>query len=102
MSRAVFDSARQMLKTEEIPDESSLQWLNHGPYLLKGLDEAVEICEVREANQASEGRPEDSEKARRQVRADEELVLGWRPAVGQIVPNTRWVLDKECRPRRLW
>jgi eukaryotic-like serine/threonine-protein kinase len=28
-------------------------------------------------------------------RADEEQILGWRPAVGQVIPNTRWVLEKK-------
>jgi serine/threonine protein kinase/class 3 adenylate cyclase/WD40 repeat protein len=95
MSRGVFDSARQVLKGEDIEGVGQLEWLNHGPYLLKGLDEPVEICEVREVSQDVQGPPTSSEKAQRQVRADEDQVLGWRPAVGQVVPNTRWVLEKK-------
>jgi WD40 repeat protein/class 3 adenylate cyclase/tRNA A-37 threonylcarbamoyl transferase component Bud32 len=95
MTRAVFDSARQALKGEDIHEVGPLEWLNHGPYLLKGLDEPVEICEVREAGQEPSGPPMNSEKAQRQVRADEEPVLGWRPAVGQTIPNTRWALEKK-------
>jgi WD40 repeat protein/class 3 adenylate cyclase len=96
MSRGVFDSARQVLKGEDIEGVGTLEWLNHGPYVLKGLDEPVEICEVREAGQGkAPGPPTSSEKAQLQVRADEEPVLGWRPAVGQSVPNTRWVLEKK-------
>ena len=54
------------------------------------------MCEVREAGQEDAPRPPtSSEKAQRQVRADEEPVLGWRPAVGQVVPNTQWVLEKK-------
>jgi WD40 repeat protein/class 3 adenylate cyclase len=95
MTRAVFDSARQVLKGEDLSGVGQLEWLNHGLYLLQGLDDAVEICEVRRPGQAGGGAPVNSEKAQRQVRADEETVLGWRPAVGQPLPNTRWVLEKK-------
>jgi serine/threonine-protein kinase len=94
MTRAVFDSARQVLKGEDIPGVGPLEWLNHGPYLLKGLDEPLEICEVREKGTAASP-PTSSEKAARQVRTDDEPVLGWRPALGQAVPNTRWVLQRK-------
>jgi serine/threonine-protein kinase len=63
--------------------------------LLKGLDETVEICEVREQGRESGGPPTSSEKAQQQVRPDEEPVLGWRPALGQAIPNTRWVLERK-------
>jgi serine/threonine-protein kinase len=95
MTRAVFDSARQVLKGEDIPALGPLEWLNHGPYLLKGLDEPVEICEVREAGQEKPDAPTSSDKAQRQVRSDEEPVLGWRPAIGQPVPNTKWILQQK-------
>jgi WD40 repeat protein/class 3 adenylate cyclase/tRNA A-37 threonylcarbamoyl transferase component Bud32 len=95
MTRAVFDSARQVLKGEDIEGVGQLAWLNHGAYLLKGLNEPVEICEVHEAGDGSGGPPTGSEKAQRQVRADEEPVLGWRPAVGQVIPNTRWFLERK-------
>jgi WD40 repeat protein len=93
--RTVFDSARQVLKGEDIEEVRRLEWLSHGPYLLKGLADPVEICEVREAGQQDGGPPTSSEKAQRQVRADEESVLGWRPAVGDLVPSTRWILDSK-------
>jgi eukaryotic-like serine/threonine-protein kinase len=67
--------------------------VSHGPYLLKGIEEPVEVCEVGEAGARALEPPKTSEKAQRQVRADEEPVLGWRPAVGQAVPNTQWVLE---------
>jgi hypothetical protein len=74
----------------------ALSWLNHGPYLMKGVEEPMEICEVGEVGQASVlARPPDSEKARRHISPESEPVLGWRPAVGQVVPNTGWVLERE-------
>ncbi len=95
VSREVFDSARKVLKGEDLPDVGPLEWLNHGPYLLKGIEEAVEICEVRETGRVPLSPPTSSEKAQRQVRADEEPVLGWRPAIGQLVPNTKWILESK-------
>jgi WD40 repeat protein/class 3 adenylate cyclase len=96
LTRGVFDSARQVLKGEDIQGIGPLEWLNHGPYSLKGIEEPVEVCEVRETGQEkAPGPPTSSEKAQRQVRADEEPVLGWRPAIGQLVPNTQWVIEQK-------
>ncbi len=39
--------------------------------------------------------PSNTEVGQRKVTADEEPVLGWRPAVGQRVPNTPWRLEKK-------
>jgi class 3 adenylate cyclase len=48
LTRAVFDSARQALKGEELGSLTELRWLEHGPYRLKGIEELVDICEVGE------------------------------------------------------
>jgi tetratricopeptide (TPR) repeat protein/class 3 adenylate cyclase/tRNA A-37 threonylcarbamoyl transferase component Bud32 len=95
LTRFVFDNARQLLKGEEIASVGALSWLNHGPYLMKGVEEPMEICEVGELGSALLARPLDSEKARRHISVDTEPVLGWRPAVGQAVPNTGWVLERK-------
>jgi WD40 repeat protein/serine/threonine protein kinase/class 3 adenylate cyclase len=95
LTRGVFDSARQVLKGEDLPGVGPLSWVSHGPYVLKGIEEPVEVCEVGEVEQSSLTAPKTSDKAQRQVRADEEPVLGWRPAVGQEVPNTKWVLEEK-------
>src|SRR5260370_19752250 len=95
MTGSVFGRARMVLKGEDIQGVRELEWLNHGPYLLKGLDEAVEICEVRELGPEAPGPPSSSEKAQRQVSAGQEPVLGWRPAVGQVVPNSKWLLEQK-------
>jgi WD40 repeat protein/class 3 adenylate cyclase/tRNA A-37 threonylcarbamoyl transferase component Bud32 len=87
MSRFAFDAARPMLRGDEF---GALQWLNHGPYLLKGIEEPIEICEVRAAG-SSASPPTSNEKATR-VSTDGNLVLGWRPALEQLVPTTRWKL----------
>lgn len=93
MTRAVFDNARQVLKGEQTEGLGPLSWLNHGLYQLKGVEEPVEICEVGETGVALLSAPADSDKARRFELTEGEPVLGWRPALGQPVPNTNWVLE---------
>ena len=95
LTRGVFDSARQVLKGEDIPGVGPLNWVSHGPYLLKGIEEPVEVCEVGEVGQRSFELPKTSEKARRVEAVEGEAVLGWRPAVGQEVPNTPWMLEQK-------
>jgi len=95
LSRAVFDNARQSLKGEEIEGVGSLVWLNHGLFALKGVEAPLEVCEVRTAEAGLLSAPTTSEKARRVEAAEGEAVLGWRPALGQAVPQTRWVLEQK-------
>jgi WD40 repeat protein/tRNA A-37 threonylcarbamoyl transferase component Bud32/Tfp pilus assembly protein PilF len=95
MTRSVFDHARQVLKGHDVPGVGPLAWMNHGPYGLKGVEDPVEVCEVGELDLAVLRPPPDSEKVHRHVSAESEPVLGWRPAVGQLVPNTRWTLERQ-------
>jgi serine/threonine protein kinase/class 3 adenylate cyclase/tetratricopeptide (TPR) repeat protein len=95
MTRFAFDSARQVLRGQDLPGVGQLRWLNHGPYLFKGLEDPVEVCEVRDGTDGPVTPPTGSDKARRHSLADVEPVLGWRPAVDQIVPGTKWVLEKK-------
>jgi hypothetical protein len=62
---------------------------------MKGVEEPLEICEVGEEGRARLRQPPDSEKAHRFISADSEPVLGWRPAIDQVVPGTGWVLEKK-------
>lgn len=89
VSRSVFDSARQVLRGQDIPGVGTLSWLSHGSYEMAGIDDAVEVCEVGEVGQAPLSPPVDSTKVRRHVSATEEPVLGWRPAIGSEVPGTQ-------------
>lgn len=95
MTRPVFDNARQSLKGEELEGAGPLSWFNHGRYELKGVEEPVEICEVRAGDSPMLSPPKVTEKARRVESPGEEAVLGWRPAVRQVVPNTQWVLEQK-------
>jgi class 3 adenylate cyclase/tetratricopeptide (TPR) repeat protein/tRNA A-37 threonylcarbamoyl transferase component Bud32 len=93
MTRFPFDAARQALRGEELQELETLSWLSHGSYLMHGIEEPLEICEVGEAGKAKLEQPLDSKKAHRFLSADVEPVLGWRPAVDQAVPGTGWVLE---------
>ncbi|MBI2948665.1 MAG: protein kinase [Verrucomicrobia bacterium] len=95
LTRFAFDTARSVLKGEALEGLGPLCWMNHGPYRLKGVEESLEICEVGEAGKGRLAAPPDTEKAHRQISADDEPVLGWRPALEQVVPNTKWVLEKK-------
>jgi dienelactone hydrolase len=94
MSLPVFNAARQRLEQGELPREVS--WLAHGPYLLKGVEEPVEIGEVGFAGLSPLQAPGDSEKGRRAVAAGDELTLGWRPSVGIGIPGrAHWQLARQ-------
>ena len=88
LTRSAFDSARQMLKGEDVAGVGPLAWLNHGSYYLKGIEASLEVCEVGEVGIAPLRSPAGSEKAQRQVTAESEPALGWRHVVEQIVPGT--------------
>ncbi|MBL9136381.1 MAG: protein kinase [Verrucomicrobiales bacterium] len=92
LTRTVFDNARQVLKGDQTVKESTLSWLSHGRYILSGLDEPVEVCEVGEVGKAALCRPLKSEKGAPESGTNDEAVLGWRPAVGECIPDTRWRL----------
>ena len=102
MTRSVFDSARQVLKGEDIRDVGQLEWLNHGPFLLKGLDEPVEICEVREAGQGCKDLTGQVPRRRagevRRTRNRSGLAPGGGPNGAQHAVG----VGEEARGRRLW
>jgi serine/threonine-protein kinase len=95
LTRGVFDNARQILKGQLLPGVGKLTWLNHGPYLLKGCDEPLEVCEVGETGLAPLRQPADCPAAQRATVLGAEPVLGWRPAVEQVVPGTEWALEEK-------
>ncbi|MDQ7778362.1 MAG: protein kinase [Planctomycetota bacterium] len=90
-TRAVFDNARQVLKGRELGDLAPLVWLNHGSYLMKGVEDPIEVCEVGEEGLGVLRPPTASEKARPSGVSEEEL--GWRPAPDGKVPGTEWFLE---------
>ena len=65
LTRFAFDNARQVLKGQSIEGVGTLRWLNHGPYVLKGVEDPLDICEVGEELYAVLKSPSDSEKVQR-------------------------------------
>jgi serine/threonine protein kinase/class 3 adenylate cyclase/dienelactone hydrolase len=93
MSTEVFNSARQQMRSGN--GEAALAWRAHGPYVLKGMDEPLGICEVGIEGLSPLVAPANSEKASRAVQPHEEAAFGWRPAVGLTIPgHQHWILEK--------
>jgi len=90
LTRSAFDLARRAAVGG--PDQrGEVQWLAHGTYTFKGVDEPLEVFEVGIAGGAPLHAPLGSDKARRFE--DEDDILGWRPARGQEVPERpNWIL----------
>ncbi len=91
-TRAVFDDARAILRGEDLAGLAQVAWANHGPYRFKGVADSYEVCEVGERGHAPLAAPVATAKGWPAEQAAEEL--GWRPAVGVVVPGTNWVLEE--------
>ena len=95
LTRNAFDLARRAIVGETAGGELP-SWLAHGPYLLQGIEEPVEVFEVGIRGFAPLSVPRDTIKARRTVAAGDEATLGWRPAAGQAVPwRHHWLLERK-------
>lgn len=99
LTRSAFDSARQYVlahpRIDDV-DPPDLRWIAHGPYVMKGSEEPIEVFEVGAAGLAPLKAPGDSEKAKRAIKPGDEEVLGWRPASGLEVPDRKgWVLKQK-------
>ncbi len=106
LNRGAFDLARRAGSASgdratadgdgnEDGDEGSRRWLAHGPYLLRGVEEPLEVFEVGIDGAAPLAPPAESEAARRMLSPSEERMLGWRPAAGQTIPRRgNWTLEE--------
>jgi class 3 adenylate cyclase/tetratricopeptide (TPR) repeat protein len=93
LTRFAFDEARRSLSFDELNGVGPLSWLNHGPYLLQGVEEPIEICEVGELGKAKLRRPADTEKAHRFISA--ELTQYWNvPVRNRLFTGREDVLEK--------
>ncbi len=93
MTQAAFDLARRSA-VGSAEGAEHLQWLAHGSYLFQGVEEPVEVFEVGAEGVAPLTAPEGSEKVARV--ADEDTILGWRPAPGLEIPNRPlWLLEEK-------
>ena len=93
LSRAVFDDARAILRADEFRDFAPLTWRNHGSYRFKGVTDPYEVCEVGEDGHAPLSPPSGGAKGWPAEGSPEEL--GWRPAVGVVVPESNWILAEK-------
>lgn len=90
LTRSAFDLAREV-----VAGEDELRWLAHGAYRFQGIDDEVEVFEVGKEGTAPLEAPAGSVKVRRRVAADDEWMLGWRPAAGASVPRRpSWSLER--------
>ena len=100
MTRQTFNDARQFVRAHPgvegdgaVPE---LRWVAHGEYLIQGADEPVEVFEVGAVGVAPLAPPQDTTKARRNVRPGDEVTLGWRPGSGLAMrgrPN--WIIRQK-------
>ena len=91
LTKSSFDMGRRAFVGS---DETGIQWLLHGPYKFKGVDDPLEIGEVGLPGFAPLKPPPDSEKAKRAGTSDE--TLGWRPAQGLEIPlRPKWLLKEK-------
>jgi len=96
MTRHVFDDARQYVREHPGGRDLGIVWMAHGPYRLKGYDEAVEIFEVGAQGAAPLRAPGDSAAAERSVSSEAAELLGWRPAANQPIPHSHgWILERK-------
>ncbi|MEW6367265.1 MAG: protein kinase [Acidobacteriota bacterium] len=93
LTTAAFDLARRSAVGEK-GDAASLGWTAHGRYVLKGVEEPMEIFEVGIEGASPMTPPPDSEKARRVH--EEDAILGWRPAAGIPLPQRKsWIIQRK-------
>ena len=93
LSRAAFDVARQSA-VGEAAEAEKLLWLAHGEYVLRGLEEPVEVFEVGVEGFAPLAWPESSAAASRSP--GQETIPGWRPAPGLVLPQRpHWAMERK-------
>ncbi len=69
LTRGAFDIAHRA-SADDVAAANGLEWLSHGHYQLKGMDEPTEVCEVGALGTAPLTPPADTEKAVRVASPD--------------------------------
>ncbi len=96
LTQGAFDLARpaaepstdSQLRIGQEAADGALRWLAHGPNSRStGWTSRSAIFEVGFAGRAPLAPPADSRLARRLLAPSEERMLGWRPALGQAIPQ---------------
>ncbi len=99
LTRGAFDVAREYVRQAPAADGdagAALSWNSYGRYLLTGLEESQEICEVGVSGRAPLTAPPDSAGAQSADSLEEARMQGWRPAPGQEVPHQPgWIIERK-------
>ena len=99
LTHAVFDDARQFVKTiPEVPapEQAALGWEAHGAYRVKGIEDPVDIFEVGERGHGPFRQPKNVPGVERSVSKEEEAMLGWRPAPNLEIPRRPgWMIARQ-------
>ncbi|MCP4663668.1 MAG: protein kinase, partial [bacterium] len=86
ISRGVFDMGRRSaVGSDSVPE--AVRWVDHGRYLMKGVDEPVRVFEVGIEGEAPLALPADSEKVRR---LEEDAVRSPFRALA-VAARSRWL-----------
>jgi serine/threonine-protein kinase len=99
LTRAAFDIAREHVRQLPFPGEgtvSPLRWCSHGRYVLTGLVEPLDVCEVGVEGQAPLASPGESTGVQRADSLEERRMRGWCPAPGQEIPRRPgWFVERK-------
>lgn len=91
-TQGAFDLARRAASDAPSLDDR-VRWVAHGAYFLEGFTEPFEVFEIGTEGFAPLAPPAASERGRRAVHTEGTIILGWRPAAGQPLPERpHWIL----------
>ncbi len=94
-TQGAFDLARRASGDGQ-PLSEAVRWVAHGSYFFDGFTEPMEVFEIGAEGFAPLAAPGDSERAYRASQAEDAIILGWRPAAGQPLPERRhWILGQK-------
>lgn len=89
LSQPAFDRARIAWKESLTEGLGALTWTSHGFHALSGMGEPQELFEVGETGVACLKAPGTEGEV---IPAD--TIAGWRPAVGEFLPQSHWRLEQ--------
>jgi class 3 adenylate cyclase len=95
MTRSAFDLARRAA-TDHSDIPVDIDWLDHGVYRFKGINETQSVHEVGRAGLAPRSAPPSCDKAWRVTTRGGREDSGWRPAAGrEVAGRSGWRLERK-------
>jgi serine/threonine protein kinase len=99
LTRAACDFAREHVRQLPFQSEATvgeLGWERYGRYIVAGLDEPIEICEVGVKGEAPLAAPSEADGVERADSVEERQMWGWQPAVAQEIPRRPgWFIESK-------